>query len=80
MLRLDVEVAEIDPKDTAALHSWYYALLELVKRTKESKKRVLVEQAESISREQERRRARAARSDDALRRAAPLPPQLASIL
>jgi hypothetical protein len=27
MLSLDVLVAEIDPADTAALHSWYYALL-----------------------------------------------------
>jgi hypothetical protein len=80
MLRLDVEVAEIDPTDTAALHSWYYALLELVRRSKGSKKRVLVEQAESVSREQKRRRARAARSYAALRRAAQLPPQLASIL
>ena len=50
--------AEIDPTDTAAHHSWYYALLELVKRSKGSKKGALIEQAKSVSREQQRRRRR----------------------
>jgi tetratricopeptide (TPR) repeat protein len=50
--------AEIDPTDTAAHHSWYYALLELAKRSKGSKKEALIEQAKSVSREQQRRRRR----------------------
>jgi hypothetical protein len=31
-----MKTAEIDPTDTAAHHSWYYGLLELVKRSKGS--------------------------------------------
>jgi tetratricopeptide (TPR) repeat protein len=58
--------AEIDPTDTAALHSWYYALLELVKRSKGSKKGALIEQAKSASREQQRRRRRQMRNYTAL--------------
>jgi hypothetical protein len=54
--------AEIDPTDTAAHHSWYYALLELVKRSKGSKKEALIEQAKSVSREQQRRRRRQIRN------------------
>jgi len=48
--------AEIDPTDTAAHHSWYYALLELADRSNKSKKEALIEQAKSVSREQQRRR------------------------
>jgi tetratricopeptide (TPR) repeat protein len=58
--------SEIDPTDTAALHSWYYALLELVKRSKGSNKRALIEQAKSVSREQQRRRRRQMRNRTAL--------------
>ena len=54
--------AEIDPTDTAAHHSWYYALLELVKKSKGSKKRALIEQAESVSRQQQRRQRRQMRN------------------
>jgi hypothetical protein len=50
--------AEIYPTDTAAHHSWYYALLELVKMSKVSKKGALIEQAKSVSRELRRRRRR----------------------
>jgi tetratricopeptide (TPR) repeat protein len=53
--------AEIVPTDTAAHHSWHYALLELVKRLKGSRKRALMEQAESVSRELQRRRRRMTR-------------------
>jgi tetratricopeptide (TPR) repeat protein len=48
--------SEIRPADTAAHHSWYYGLLELAKRSKGAKKNVLLEQAKSVSRVQERRR------------------------
>lgn len=58
--------AEIDPTDTAAHHSWYYGLLELVKRSKGSKKGALIEQAKSVSREQQRRRRRQMRNQIAL--------------
>ena len=50
--------AEIHPADTAAHHSWYYALLELAKKSKGAKKKAVMEQAKSVSREQERRRQR----------------------
>jgi hypothetical protein len=50
--------AEIDSTHTAAHHSWYYALLELIKRSKGSKKRALTEQAKSVSRAQQRIRRR----------------------
>jgi tetratricopeptide (TPR) repeat protein len=50
--------SEIDPTDTAAQHSWHCALLELAKRSKGSKKEALIEQAKSVSREQQRRRRR----------------------
>jgi hypothetical protein len=48
--------SEIQPADTAAHHSWYYGLLELAKKSKGAKKKALLEQAKSVSREQERRR------------------------
>jgi hypothetical protein len=48
--------AEIDPTDTAAHHSCYYALLELAKRSNKSKKEPLIEQAKSVSREQRQMR------------------------
>jgi tetratricopeptide (TPR) repeat protein/NAD-dependent SIR2 family protein deacetylase len=50
--------AEIHPADTGAHHSWYYALLELAKKSKGAKKKAWLEQAKSVSREQERRRRR----------------------
>jgi tetratricopeptide (TPR) repeat protein len=50
--------AEIDPTDTAAHHSWYYALLELVKRSKGSRKEALIEESKAVYREMQRRRRR----------------------
>ncbi len=53
--------AELEPTDTAAHHSWHYALLELAKMSRGAKKEALIEQAKSVSREQQRRRRRAER-------------------
>ncbi len=50
--------AEIQPTDIAAHHSWYYGLLELAKQSTGAKKKALLEQAQTVHRELQRRRRR----------------------
>jgi tetratricopeptide (TPR) repeat protein len=50
--------SEIEPTDTAAHHSWYYGLLELAKKSKGARKKTLLQQANAVSRELQRRRRR----------------------
>lgn len=49
-------VAALEPTDTAAHHSWYYTILEFVKKLKGKEKAAYLKQAAAVSAEQKRRR------------------------
>ena len=60
--------AELEPSDVAALHSWYYLLLEFANLSKSRRKAALLDQANSVSNEQKRRQRQYLRRVSAPRR------------